>query len=76
MATIKVRVGAELDPHATAVFAPLLVAAAQARARLAAEGKSAADAFVGGYRTSARAAEQSDRAIVTSADTDRTCNSS
>ena len=56
MAVVRVRIGAYLDPGATAVFAPLIAAAAKARAAIAAEGRKGAEEFIGGYRTSARSA--------------------
>jgi len=51
MAVVRVRIGAHLDPGATAVFAPLIAAAAKARQAIAAEGRKGAEEFVGGYRS-------------------------
>ena len=58
MALIKVRVGAQLDPSAVNIFKPLIAAAAQARAKIASEGKAGASEFVGGYRTAPAAARK------------------
>ncbi len=51
MAVVRVRIGAYLDPGATAVFAPLIAAAVKARQAIAAEGRKGAEEFVGGYRS-------------------------
>ena len=58
MSLIRVRVGAQLDPSAVNIFKPLIAAAAQARAKIASEGKAGASEFVGGYRTAPAAARK------------------
>lgn len=51
MASIRIRVGAVLDPGATRVFDPLVAAAQRAAKAIARAGKEGAEEFVGTYRS-------------------------
>jgi len=59
MASIQIRVGASLDPGATAVFQPLIAAANRARQQIANAGRGGAADFAGGYRDLPKKAEES-----------------
>lgn len=64
MAAIRVRVGAQLEPGAVAIFQPLIAAAKQARAKIGTEGSGMGSDFVGGYRTAPAHAKAAGDAIV------------
>jgi hypothetical protein len=64
MAVIRVRVGAQLEPGAVAIFQPLIAAAKQARAKIGSEGAASGAEFVGGYRTAPAAARAAGDAVV------------
>ncbi len=64
MATIRVRVGAQLEPGAVAIFQPLIAAAKQARAKIGSEGAASGAEFVGGYRTAPAHAKAAGDAVV------------
>ncbi len=64
MAVIRVRVGAQLEPGAVAIFQPLIAAAKQARAKIGSEGAASGAEFVGGYRTAPAHARAAGDAVV------------